>query len=409
MSNDRPPRPRLVRTGSALVPAGDAATAWFDGTLAEAAALDVVGHASGLLVAAAAADARPSAWLACDLSVMSVPELCTVFLGAQHTGALDVWSDGGRRRLFFESGSYTGAMSTDKEDRLGEVIWREGRISLDQLVIASETLEKGKRIGRFLVELGYLEARELRGFLRKQAKAVFLSACLEPAGQAFFLAGVRHPNPVRFGAETERLVDEALGLWAECARLERDVEPLDAVVRPVSPAPAGPRSEAQEALLQLAASAKAPITRAQLLDRAALGRVHGLRALSALLTSGYFELGEQKRREPTAKASRLARVCEGINDVMDALKSAGSGANAVREYLKNPPDHLADALSGINLDEQLDAEQLELQAQFAEGGKDAMEAGLTILLDFALFEARDTLSPDVVKRLQDTVSALDVF
>lgn len=411
MSDERPPRPRLSREGASLVSAGDGDAAWLDGTLDDGQELDVVGQARGVVVAVSQDEPRPPAWLACDLAVMSVPELCTVFLGARHTGVLDVRGARGRRRLFFENGSYTGAMSTDKEDRLGEVMWREGRISLDQLLIASESLEPGKRIGRLLVELGYIEARELRGFLRKQARAVFLAACLEPAGQAFFLAGARHPNPVRFGADTERLVDEALALWAECTRLARELEPMSALVVPVAPPPTGPRSEAQEALLQLATSAKTPLTRAQLLEKASLGRVHGLRALSGLLTGGYFEHVDAKRREVTAKASRLTRVVEGINTVLDAFRDAGAdaGAGAVREYLRSPPEHLADALSGISLDERLDVEQLELQAQFAEGGTDAMEAGLTILLDFALFEARDTLAPDVVKQLQERVGALEVF
>lgn len=409
MSEGRPPRPRLVKKGESLTAAEGTDLGWLDGVEEGDDTLDVIGHASGLLIAAADGEKRPAPWLACDLSVMSVPELCTVFLGARQTGVLDVWGSRGRRRLFFENGRYTGAMSSEKEDRLGEVVWREGRISLDQLLIASETLDKGKRIGRYLVELGYLEPRELRGFLRKQAKAVFLAACLEPAGQAFFLTGVRHPNPVRFGAETERLLDEALTLWSECARLEREVEPKDALAKPVVPAPAGARSEAQEALLQLASSAKAPLTRRQLLEKASLGRVHGLRALSGLLTGGYFVHVEQKRKETAAKASRLVRLCGGINAVMELLKIAGAGDGPVREYLRKPPEHLADALSGINVDESLDAEQLELQAQFAEGGKDAMEAGLMILLDFALFEARDTLPPDMVRELQDKVADLEVF
>lgn len=411
MKEGRPPRPRLVRKGPSLVSPDDGSGGWLDGSVEDGGALEVLGQAPGLVVAAAEAPKAPAGWLACDLSVMSVPELCTVFLEARHTGALDVFSASGRRRLFFENGGYTGAISTHQEDRLGAVIWREGRISLDQLLIASESLESGKRIGRLLVELGYIEQRELRGFLREQARAVFLAACLEPAGQAFFLAGARHPNPVRFGVATERLLDEALALWAECARLTREVEPLDALVELVSPLPSGARSEAQEALLQLAASAKAPLTRAALLEKAGLGRVHGLRALAGLLSWGYFVPVEPRRREVTAKASRLARVIEGINAVLDAFREAGADAStgAVRDYLQSPPEHLADALSGISLDERLDVEQLELQAEFAEGGKEAMEAGLTILLDFALFEARDTLAPEVVKRLQDKVAALDVF
>lgn len=401
-------RPRLLRRQSTLSPSGGVDPSWLDAVVAEEEELEVLAHPKGLLVAAAPAESS-TPWLACDLQAASVPELVALIAGARLTGALDVVDARSRRKLFFEKGGYTGAMSGHADDRLGEVIWREGRISLDQLVIASESLEKGKRIGRHLVDLGYLEPRELRGFLRKQAEATFLAACLEHEGHAVFVAGPRHLNPVRFAGQTEVMLDHALEIWDECRKLQRELEPMSALAKPVVPPPPGPRSEAQEAMLQLATSAKVALTRRGLLERAGLGRLHGLRALASLYRAGYFERGEEEKKPITPSATRHERLCAAINHVMDALREAGGGTGPVREYLKDPPEHLADVLSGIQLDERLEPEQLDLQASFASGGKEAMESALLMLLDFALFEARDTLELDVVSSLQERVSALEVF
>jgi hypothetical protein len=301
-------------------------------------------------------------------------------------------------------------MSTHRDDRLGEVVWRAGRITLEQLDHASNALAPGVRIGRLLVDLGYLEQQELRGFLRKQAKAIFLEACLEPRGQAIFLEGVTHPNPVRFERETEKLVDVALALWTECARLERELPPMDGLAILKSPAPPGPATEAQAALLRVAQASTRPLTRAELLAEAALGRLHGLRALHALEQAGYFEAPVAEASAPELPSvSRIERICDALNHLMEVLKRAGAGTGPVREFLRHPPEHLADALAGINLDESLVAGQLELQAEFAAGGKEAMEAGLAILLDFALFEARDTLDESAVNDIEALVAKLAIF
>src|SRR5687767_13265797 len=96
-----------------------------------------------------AADNSPP-WLACSLDVVSVAEIVGMLIAARRTGRLDVADAQGKRSLFFENGEYTGAMSTHAADRLGEVLWRSGKIGADQLLIASEQVKEGKLLGRAL-------------------------------------------------------------------------------------------------------------------------------------------------------------------------------------------------------------------------------------------------------------------
>src|SRR5688572_18362983 len=149
-------------------------------------------------------------WLACSLEVATVAEIVGLLIAAKRTGRLDVVEASGVRSLFFETGEYTGSMSQHAADRLGEVLWRSGKLSLDQLLIAGEQVKEGKMIARALIDLGFLEPNTLRRALVDQAVQVFEASCLEENGHAVFVSDVFHKNPIRFGVVTRKLVDSAV-------------------------------------------------------------------------------------------------------------------------------------------------------------------------------------------------------
>lgn len=397
---------RLLFKFGTLVPAPGGPPEWLDAVGDEGTELDVHHVERGTLLASEAA-ARP--WLAADLRVARVIEMLTLFGGAAESGVLKVRSDEVERSLFLEAGEFVGARSTDPTDRLGEVLWRSGEISLDQLVIATESLEPGTRIGRTLIDLGFIDGRALRESLWSQARAIFLGACLMRAGSLSFIRGERTDNPVRWGVPLDELLDEAVVGYGELERLSARVAPLDAPVVAKVPAPTGKLEEACEALIQLVMSSKETFSRGALLDRAKLGELEGLRALTTLLDGGYFEpIEESAGHKPSV--SRLRLLISALNRVRLLLEETQGGPGAtVRGFLDNPPEHLAEALSGISLDEALEAESIELQAGFADGGIERMERALVALLDFVLFEARDTLPDDTVDRLDEEIEHLGVF
>src|SRR5687768_14193824 len=110
----------------------------------QAPALQMLAEAQGLVVQGSK-DGAP--WLACDLEVATVAEIVGLLIAAKRTGRLDVVDPNGARSLYFETGEYTGSSSTHAADRLGEVLWRSGKLSLDQLLIAGEQVKEGKMIG----------------------------------------------------------------------------------------------------------------------------------------------------------------------------------------------------------------------------------------------------------------------
>lgn len=351
-----------------------------------------------------AAEGAPP-WLACALEVASVAEIVGLLIAARRTGRLDVKDGVGVRSMFFESGQYTGAKSTHPADRLGQVLWRYGRVSADQLMIADEQVKEGKLLGRALVELGFIEPASLRRALVDQAIQVFEAACVEESGHALFLADVFHKKPLRFGVATKSLVEGAILRTREHRDLQRKLGSLDRPYQLTTPQPTGVAlDERSLALLQLAANArKKKLTGRELIDKAALGRIDGARALLALIEHRFIVARDSAADEHL----KVKRLCAAINLVMAALDDSGFGVgDQVREWLDSPPPAFEEALSGLSLAQPLDENVALEQAAFIAAGATAMITALQAVLDDALLHAFDTLPDELTARVQERVRAL---
>jgi hypothetical protein len=365
----------------------------------------------------------PPSFMAASLDVAPVAELVGLLVRQRLTGRLDVTAAGGQRALYFEGGAFTGGTSTFTADRFGEVLWRAGRLGLDQLMVASEyaKAEPGKLFGRALVELGFLDAGELRGRLVDQAMAIFEAACLEDKGTLAFVRDSYHRQPLRFGISTAELVkralDEAEAHRAVLARLGRLDRPLTATPggSPVARRPGAdvgfdvaPHTvaldEAEHAIIQLAMSARQePKTGAELIAASSLGQRDGARVLLGLIEKGRLVA----KAPPPDQETRLRRLCQAVTLAMEALDEAGFGvAEQVRDLVDNPPAHLEEALSGLTLKEPLDPTGVLEQARFLPGGIFEMNEALQAVLDEAIHQANDMLPADLTSMITRRVGAI---
>jgi hypothetical protein len=83
-------------------------------------------------------------------------------------GALISVTAGAKRLVFFERGYLVGAKSELVEERLGEVIVAEGGVSRKELEEATRFIRSGQKLGRILVELGYLKSGQIETYVRRQ-------------------------------------------------------------------------------------------------------------------------------------------------------------------------------------------------------------------------------------------------
>jgi hypothetical protein len=81
------------------------------------------------------------------------------------------------RSIFFERGHVIGAMTTAPGESLGEILWRFGAITRDQLGEIVRTAEtKGKRVAETAIDLEFVSPEELFKMIARQVEEVFYGA-----------------------------------------------------------------------------------------------------------------------------------------------------------------------------------------------------------------------------------------
>ena len=79
----------------------------------------------------------------------------------RESALLTLTREGVSKVVHVQSGRVIFAQSSDRDDRLGECLLREGMISVEQYEQSGKLIRPGKRQGTILVELGYITPAEL--------------------------------------------------------------------------------------------------------------------------------------------------------------------------------------------------------------------------------------------------------
>jgi hypothetical protein len=94
------------------------------------------------------------------------------------------------RSVFFEGGNVTGAQSSVQRERLGEVLYRYGVLTREQVSECGDPTVAGKlRFGEVAVSRGLLTPEQLFGQMARQIEEIFYGLLLVSDGTFFFLDG----------------------------------------------------------------------------------------------------------------------------------------------------------------------------------------------------------------------------
>jgi len=131
----------------------------------------------------------PSGLLGGRLDGISPPDLVWSHCKHTSTGVLDIRRGPITKSLYFQDGRIVFAASSDPNDRLGEMLLRQGKISLDQLEEALRRRPTGKRLGTLLVDVGSLTPDELVAAVLDQVRTITLDALTWAEGSYLFKPG----------------------------------------------------------------------------------------------------------------------------------------------------------------------------------------------------------------------------
>ncbi|MBN2362225.1 MAG: DUF4388 domain-containing protein [Deltaproteobacteria bacterium] len=346
-----------------------------------------------------------------DLEASSVPELLTMINSGHRTGELVIQHEGVCKRLTFVEGEAVAVGSNVDEDRVGEVMWRQGLITLDQLKAACQKLDQGKRLGRLLIDSGAIDTRQLYNGLRDQVREVFLSVFLFPRG-VFLFYGHVSPSllPIKLEERTEKLIMDGVLQLDQVTQLRRKIGPPGTEVAATAATP-GPLSEIESAMLQLVVDAQRAMPVRQVIDGCRAGELKGLQSLARLLEQGLVERTVEPATPTPARQAEdpIAPLVQAINVVVGALSDAGFGADEeVRTYLVDIRVGDRPLLDADQTARPLDA--AEVRRRMADLGIDPEPVALLLddALSFCLFQLRETLPPERALELTEQITEMIV-
>ena len=110
-----------------------------------------------------------------QIAELPVPEILQHLSLTRATGILTLVSGGARKALYMNEGRVVFASSNLPNDRLGELLIREGKITVEEYEASIRALSKGKRQGKVLVEMGALTPKDLWEGVQLQVKEIVYS------------------------------------------------------------------------------------------------------------------------------------------------------------------------------------------------------------------------------------------
>ena len=172
-------------------------------------------------------DTPKVAWPSGRLADHEFSELVREVHGRRWNGLLTLNHMGVEKSVRIQEGRLVFASSSSHDDRLGELLLRRGRITLDQYVEAGRGIRKGKRLGTVLVEMGALDARELVKVVVDHTQEIIYGAFQWTEGLYHLTETPDPAEPIVLRLSTPDIILEGIRRIDRWSRIERAVGTLE--------------------------------------------------------------------------------------------------------------------------------------------------------------------------------------
>jgi tetratricopeptide (TPR) repeat protein len=164
-----------------------------------------------------------------SLAEYDFPDLLHSLFVRRWTGNIELHRGRVDTSVQVTGGRLVFASSNNRDERLGELLLRREKISLQQYYEASRAIRKGKRLGSILVEQGALEPKDLVKVVVAHTREVIVSVFMWTEG---FYQLKEGPDPgtesITLRLSTPDIIMEGIGRIQAWSRIERGVGGPDA-------------------------------------------------------------------------------------------------------------------------------------------------------------------------------------
>lgn len=154
----------------------------------------------------------------------SLPRILIELNRSRETGTLSITTSLFTKKIFIREGNVIFASSTFEDDRLGEMLIKAGKITMEQYDKSVELLKStGKRQGAILVELGYITPKDLFWGVKYQVKEIIYSLFQLDEGEYDFVENIPPDEVITLKIGTNNLIYEGVNKISNLTRIRRDM------------------------------------------------------------------------------------------------------------------------------------------------------------------------------------------
>lgn len=372
-----------------------------------------------------------------DVEGIGVADLLSIVNMARRTGVLVVVSDKTTKSVYFRQGEIVFASSNLSEERLGNFLYRTGKISKDDLEEAIRSLSKEKRIGSVLLEKKSISPKDLWWGVRYQIEEIIYSVFKFQKGFFFFVEGdLAEEDLVRVPFNTQKLLMEGFRRMDEWPLILEYIPSEDAVMEIVSTPSSGQLNPIMQQVFEQLDGQRDV---AEVIRMSQLGEFNGFRVLYQLAKAGMIRQKgkakvpqEEKEIEEKEGDRKIRDIVEKYNELYQQIYTSIADRINVQEalgsFFDDTSSRFKKLFEGVQMDEKgiLDVETIIENARKAElfeagtfqsisGFSDLFTFqlvldGLNEFLNFMVFSLRNISSSqeteDLIRKVRDTQSQI---
>lgn len=256
-----------------------------------------------------------------SLSESSIPELLASIGRSGETGILNFHDAGRWKATYFKNGRIIYALSNASDDRLGEFLIKDGKITVRQFLDASKQMRPGKKFGAVLVEQEVLSADDLVVSIHRHVEAIVYSLFHWTRGEYEFVMKELEGGQIVLDLDTENVILEGIRRLHDYTRIFAGVGPLEAILRLSENADSLIyRLELDEDEQQVLSLVNGRLDIEQIVGMSYLNNFETLRILFALVAAGVLERGvEENQRQEIELEYELQEVVDHYNRNFEAV------------------------------------------------------------------------------------------
>lgn len=265
------------------------------------------------------------------ISRTTVLEILNMIATAAWRGEMHVYAEDATRVLAIDQGSLKHARSDHPDDRLGQVLYRNGMLSKAQLDELVREVDPERRLGQLVLEKGFLTQDVLFQQLQKQVEQIFFASLLAREGTYAFVSEDGAEAPVHtVHLPIAGMLMEGVQRIDEMA-LFRERIPHDDLVPEVQPRTSA--TEIEESAQLVLAYADGERTVDVISRETGLGTFHTVKALYGLLQQGLVVLRATRAVDGGAVRRLVADFNMVLRDIFMAVATYG-GVDQTRSTLE---------------------------------------------------------------------------